>query len=62
MSFCAALSTKTVDLDAFTHTQNVPPVTQLSTDSFSYVHVNQPKKLFLFCEEFCCFGICSGLN
>jgi len=57
VSFCAALSTETVDLDAFTHTQIVAPVSQLSTNSYSYVHVNRPNKLFLFCKEFCGFGM-----
>lgn len=62
MSFCAALSTKTVDLDAFTHIQIVSPVFELSTDGYSYVRVNGPHKLFLFFEESYGLGICSVLN
>lgn len=62
MSFCAALSTKTVDLDAFTHAKIVLPVSQLLTNSYSYVQSNRPNKLFLFCEESCGFGIYSVLS
>lgn len=42
MSFCAALFAKTVDFDAFTHIQIAPPVFELLSGGYSYVHVNGP--------------------
>lgn len=62
VSFCAALFARTVDLDAFPHIQIIPPGFELMTHGYSYVHVNGPSELFLFCDESYGFGICSGFN